>query len=77
MLASSFRACPSFISPNLQVADREAKVATQRNVATYSEIFAIGASGAFVFFQLLGNFWIFVRLRFLVISFYLEWRREP
>ena len=37
----------------MQVANQEAKVATQRNVATFSEIIAVGASGAFVFFQLL------------------------
>jgi hypothetical protein len=37
----------------LQVANQVAKVATQRNVATFSEIIAVGASGAFMFFQLL------------------------
>ena len=39
----------SSFSPNLQ----GAKVATQRNAATFTEIVAVGAPGAFVFFQLL------------------------
>jgi len=37
----------------LQGANQVAKVATQRNSATFTEIIAIGASGSFVFFQLL------------------------
>ena len=43
----------------MQVANHEAKVATQRNVATFSEIIAVGASGAFVFFQLLRTACVF------------------
>jgi len=43
----------SFFSSIFQVANRVAKVATQRNIATDAEIFDIGSSGTFVLFQLL------------------------
>jgi hypothetical protein len=51
--------------PNLQVANEEAKVATQRNITTLAEIFAVGSLGAFMIFQLLrtvGNFELAVLL---------------
>lgn len=46
-------AAPTLFSSIFQVANWEAKVATPRNIATDAEIFDIGSSGAFVFFQLL------------------------
>jgi hypothetical protein len=51
----------------VQVANQEAKVATQRNSATFSEIIAIGASGSFVFFQLLRTACDFCSIKLLVI----------
>jgi hypothetical protein len=41
--------------PNPQVANQEVKVATLRNIATSAEVIAVGLSGAFMFFQLLGT----------------------
>ncbi len=53
-MVASLRGPDSFLFySNLQGANQEAKVATHRNGATFTEIIAIGASGSFVFFQLL------------------------
>ena len=37
----------------MQVANQDAKVVTQRNIATFTETIAVRLSGAFMFFRLL------------------------